>query len=437
MAHAEEITAQPKRQWISPSAWLTDKRLSHHFWTFFTAAFFFDFGFSVYFFLFNLFLLDLHFDDRAIGLVGGAFTLGSLAGTLPAGLMARRFGLRPALLVCFIAAPILCALRVCVPGQTAQLALTFFAGVATCVWAVCFLPAVANLTTPENRAFAFSLIFSVSIGTSALGGLLCGYLPLWLARAGWHPQPFEVKRIILLSACALAALGLFSVIRMQDAAPSAEAVASLPCIGRKWWHLDPFLFRFLPAMALWAAVLAAFTPFANVFLSRQLHVPMLRIGLLFSAAQLVQFLTGLLTPVLFRRCGLVGGVALTQIITGVLLGLLASTQNTPFALALYLGFSATQWMCSPGLYNLLMSRVPEAERSIASGVTMFTNALIGSAATAGCGILFTRFGYPPVLFGIASVAMLAAVVFYFSAGGGHAASTSTPPAERAAGQVHP
>ncbi len=436
MAHAESIMAGPSRLWTSPSAWLRGKRLSHDFWIFFTAAFFFDFGFSVYFFLFNLFLLDLHFNDRSIGLVGGAFTLGSLAGTLPAGLLARRFGLRPALLFCFIAAPVLCALRVCVPWQEAQIALTFFAGVATCVWAVCFLPAVANLTTPENRAFAFSLIFSVSIGTSALGGLLCGYLPLWLARAGLHPQPYEIKRMILLSACALASLGLFSVVRMRDAAPSAEVVASLPRIGRRWWHLDPFLLRFLPAMALWAAVLAAFTPFANVFLSRQLHVPMLRIGLLFSAAQLVQFLTGLLTPILFRRCGLVGGVALTQITTGVLLGLLAGTQNTPFALALYLGFSATQWMCSPGLYNLLMSRVPEAERSIASGVTMFTNALIGSAATAGCGILFTRFGYPPVLLGIASVAILAAFVFYLSAGG-LSGSTSTQPVERAAAEVLP
>jgi len=56
------------------------EKLSRSFWVFFAVAFFFDFGFSVYFFLFNLYLLDLHFNERAIGLVGGALTLGSVAG---------------------------------------------------------------------------------------------------------------------------------------------------------------------------------------------------------------------------------------------------------------------------------------------------------------------------------------------------------------------
>ena len=402
---------------ISPVAWLHGKRLSQGFWIFFTAAFFFDFGFSIYFFLFNLFLLDLHYDDRAIGLIGGAFMLGSLAGTLPAGVLARRFGLKPLLFVCFVAAPVLCASRVFIPSHAAQIVLTFFAGIAVCLWGVCFLPAVANLTTPENRADAYSLIFSVSIGTSALGGLLCGYLPAWLASAGIHLQPVEIKRLILLFACGLAALGLISVARMQNTSPSADAAASLPGAPKRLWRMDPFLLRVLPAMILWAAVLAAFTPFANVFLSRQFHIPMLRIGLLFSAAQIVQFLTGLLTPILFQRFGLVGGVAITQVLTGTLLGMLASTQNKPLALLLYLGFSATQWMCSPGLYNLLMSRVPESERSTTSGIIMFINALAGSASTAGCGILFTRFGYPPVLFGIALTAVLAAVVIYVSVDG--------------------
>jgi len=81
--------------WTNPAAWLQEKKLSRGFWIFFAVAFFFDFGFAVYFFLFNLYLLDLHFNERAIGLVGGALTLGTMAGTLPAGWIARRTGLRP------------------------------------------------------------------------------------------------------------------------------------------------------------------------------------------------------------------------------------------------------------------------------------------------------------------------------------------------------
>ncbi|MGA2048799.1 MAG: MFS transporter, partial [Terracidiphilus sp.] len=88
----------------SPSAWLSKQKLSRHFWIFFAVAFFFDFGFAVYFFLFNLYLLDLHFNERTIGLVGGALTFGSVIGTLPAGWLARKIGLRPLMAVCLITA---------------------------------------------------------------------------------------------------------------------------------------------------------------------------------------------------------------------------------------------------------------------------------------------------------------------------------------------
>ena len=39
-------------------SWVIEKKLGRGFWVFFAVAFFFDFGFAVYFFLFNLFLVD-------------------------------------------------------------------------------------------------------------------------------------------------------------------------------------------------------------------------------------------------------------------------------------------------------------------------------------------------------------------------------------------
>lgn len=405
--------------WRNPILWLQSRNLSKDFWIFFTAAFFFDFGFSIYFFLFNLYLLDLHLNERTIGLIGGALTLGSVAGTLPAGFLARRFGIRPILTVCFIAAPILGAGRVFAMWEHAQIALAFLAGVAMCLWGVCFLPAIAGLTTEANRASAFSLIFSVSIGTSTLGGIICGYLPRWLKIAGFSMQPWEVKRLILLASCGIAAAGLFAVLRLQLPSQQAATVTENQTHGyglRAIWRTNPFLLRFLPTMALWTAVLASFTPFANVYLTRVLHVPMLQIGLVFSFAQIIQFSVGLLTPILFRRLGIVNGIVATQLVTAFTLACLAGTQHTQLAIALYLCFSAMQWMSAPGLYNLLMSRVPAEERSTAAAMTLFCNAILGSAATAGAGILFTSFGYPRVLTGIAAFAASAAILFRWLVG---------------------
>ena len=406
--------------WRGPSSWLREQNLGREYWVFFTAAFFFDAGFSVYFFLFNLYLMDCHFNDRAIGLIGGAMTFGTLVGMLPAGVLARRFGLRPLLVFCFVAAPLMNGLRVLWVWEPGQICLGFLAGLAMCSWGVCFLSAVPRLTTEKNRTSAFSLIFSVSIGTGILGGILCGYLRRWLGMIGIAMQPSEVKRLILLLACGIVFLGIVPAwrLRMPIQIEENSAVEPRPARGRwlRQWRINPFLLRFLPSMALWTVVLAAFTPFANIYLSRDLHIPMVRIGLIFSIVQVVQLCMGLLTPVIFRALGLVNGVMATQIVTAVALGCMAFARNGRLAVVLYLFFSAAQWMSSPGLYNLLMNKTPDGGRSTAAAMTMFCNSLAGSAATAGAGVLFTRFGYPHGLMAIAAVAIAAAVLFRFLVG---------------------
>jgi len=401
--------------WRNPSAWLREQNLGRGYWVFFTAAFFLDAGFAVYHFLFNLYLLDLRFNERTMGMLGGAMTLGSLTGTLPAGVLARKIGLRPLLLVCFVVAPLLQASRVVWMWPTAQIGLAFLAGLAMSSWGVCFLSAVARLTTEKNRTSAFSLIASMSIGTSALGGVVCGYLPQWLRMAGLVMQPAEVKRLILVAACGIVMIGLLPVLHLRMPLSSQEDIPTggQPTRGGwfRGWKFPPFLLRFLPSMALWTAVAASFNPFANVYLSRVLHIPMTRIGLIFSTTQIVQLCLGLLTPLIFRALGLVNGIVATQIATAVALASLAGARDERLAVVLYLCSSAAQWMSAPGLYNLLMTETPDKERTTAAAMTMFCNALAASVATAGAGILFTRFGYTHVLLGIAALALAVATLF--------------------------
>ncbi len=402
--------------WKNPFVWLKQKSLSRGYWIFFSAAFFFDAGFAIYFFLFNLYLLDKGFNERAMGWIGGALTLGSLFGTLPVGAWTQRVGLRSTLTALFVAAPAVNAMRALWIWEPAQIGLAFLAGLVMSGWGVCYLPAVARLTTEKNRTSAFSLLFSASVGASMLGGIVSGYLREWLGMVGIAMQAAEVKRVILLFSCAIAFLGLLPVMRLRLPEQTQEGTDAAPSSRWTWlraWKLNPFLLRFLPLMALWSAFLAAFNPFANVYLSRHLHIQMTQIGLIFSTVQVIQLCMGLLTPIVFRLLGLVRGITTTQIIAAVVLGVMAGVTNGRLAVALYLTFSAAQWMGSPGLSNLLMNETPDAERSAAAAMTLFSNALLGSAATAGAGILFTRFGYPPVLLLLAAVALTIALLFRF------------------------
>jgi predicted MFS family arabinose efflux permease len=397
--------------WRGPSTWLLKKKLCRGFWVFFAVECFVDFGFSLYFFLFNLYLVDCHFNERTIGLVGGVLTFGSVAGTLPAGWLARKVGLRPLQVCSMIAAPLLGVTRVFVLREPAQVALAFLSGLALCIWAVCYLPTLARLTTSENRASAFSIIFSVGIAVSALGGLVCGSVPHLLRTAGYTLEAADVKRLILIGSCVIAGIGVFPLLRLR-LPPPEESEAQTPYKSeKKVWKINPFLLGFVPLMALWTATLASFTPFANVYLTRDFHISLSQIGFIFSAAHVIQLCATLMTPVVFRRLGLLNGIVATQVATAVTMGLLAGAHNRGLAVALYLGFSAAQWMSTPGLYNMLMSRVTDEERSSASAMTMFSNALLQSCAMAGAGILFVRFGYPRVLVGIAGMALIAALLF--------------------------
>ncbi len=401
--------------WRRPLGWFAENNFSSGFWVYFSAVFFSDAGFCIYFFIFNLYLLDLNFNEQTMGLIGGATTLGSVLSTLPAGVVMKKVGARPMLLFCSIAAPLTCAVRAIWMWEPAQLGMAFLSGAVLSAGGVCYLTTVARLTNEKNRTAAFSLVLSASLATAALGGIACGYLPGWLAAVGKSMSPAEVKQLILLVSCGIASLGIFPILRLRIPSVRREEDAEAPAEEiRFWrWRPSPFLMRYLPLMSLWSMVLASFTPFANVYLSTRLHIPMVRIGVIFSIAQIVQLCMGLATPLVFRWLGVVRGIVAIQATTGLLLGALALSHNVRLAVVLYLFFSAVQWMGSPGLYNLLMSRTPDHDRGTAAALTLFCSAVVSSVANAGAGALFTRVGNPPDLLGIAALAVAVAFVMRF------------------------
>lgn len=381
------------------------QRFGSGFWTFFAAAFFFDFGFGLFFFLFNLYLTDLHFNERAVGQIMAIFTLGNVAGTIPATFLARRYGLRASLLFCFVCAPALCVLRVLILGEPAQLALAFATGAVMCCWPICFSPTVASLCTERNRTLGFSAMFATGIGMGTFAGLLGGYIPEMLHAGKIHASIAGGIRMVLLIACGVILMGAVPLLKLRLA-------HRLPPAGQKIRLFHPFLRRFLPPFVLWNIVTGSFPVFGAIYLQEVCKIPLGRLGLVFSASQLAQFAAVLAAPLLLRRAGLGRGIAMAQAGTATFLVLIAASHAVIPAVCFYLAYNALQFMCGPGIYNLLMSRIPEAERSTASALQNLSGALCQAGTAAITGSCIVSFGYRPVLLGNAAVALIAASLFF-------------------------
>jgi predicted MFS family arabinose efflux permease len=399
----------PKTVWGSLRWWWSGKELGKQFWTFYAASFCFDFGMFIFFFLFNLYLLDCGYTEKFVGQVTGVAAVGSIAGTIPAGLMAQRFGLRRTLLACFALVSVVSALRAVFVWQAPQLFLSFLAGAVTTIFAVCISPALAQLTNDRNRAFGFSIIFSFGIGDGILGSLFGGHLPGWLGRIAPMAPHAHVMRSALLIASGITAVALWPTSRLK--------FTNTPAPEKKFYHLNPFLRRYLPAIAIWSLATGAFSPFANIYFSQYLKMPVARIGTVFSASQFSQVIAILAAPLIFRKFGLIAGIMCMQIATAVALGCLSLVPGAASAALVYVGFMAFQWMSEPGMYSLLMSEVTPAERSSASAMNFLVISAANAVAAFASGNAFAHFGYPAVLTMSAGVAFVAALVFRLSLSG--------------------
>jgi len=373
------------------------------FWRFLAAASLFSLGMFVFVILYNLFLLDLGFREDFLGFLNAASTAGSIAGSLPAGLLLARLGLRRTVLACFASTALLCGLRAWLTAPVPLVLLAFLGGTAFSVWAVAIGPAIASLTSAAQRARGFSVFMATSIGLGVPGGFLAGRLPAWLARTRLFPARTDSKQAALLSGAALVALASSPAARLPRGGASAESRGAFP--------FTPFVRRFLPAVAFWNLATGAFNPFFNAYFASHLGAGVERIGSVFAAAQVAQVAAMLVSPWLLRSLGLVRGIMTMQLATAAALAALAGASSPGAASLAYCGYMAFQWMSGPGIYTLLMNGIREEQRGGASALHSLAGFSTQAIASAVSGVVIARWGYQKLLAAACGVAVAAGLLF--------------------------
>jgi predicted MFS family arabinose efflux permease len=341
-----------------------------------------------------------------MGWIAGALSLGTMLATIPAGLLARKIGLQKALLSCFFLLPIVSCARTLVQSEALLVLLALIAGAVFAVWAVSLPPTVAALTTEGNRSAAFSLVFGLGIGSGILGGYLGGHLPSWCSSLV-HGSPAELKKASLLLASLFVLVGALPCKRIAIAR-SAHSTQVTSVSSSK------YLWRFLPPVAAWSFGLGILAPFLSIYMTKNLHLELAQVGSMFSLSQFLQMISVLAAPRIFRRCGTLQTVTLSQLAAAVALIAFANSSIRPWMLLSFAVLSIFQYMNEPGLYTLLMDNVAAEQQSSASAWNFFVICAAQSLAALIGGVLLSHFGYSMVLSLAAVVMALSAVSLYTS-----------------------
>ncbi|HLI82387.1 MAG TPA: MFS transporter [Bryobacteraceae bacterium] len=380
--------------------WWRANGLGEQFWLFVSSAVLFNFALFIFVLLYNLYLSSLGFREDALGLVNGANRAGSLAGTIPAAFLAYRLGLRNTLLVAIGVTAAVELMRALLVSPASAAALGFASGSIFSLWAVIFAPVIVGVVEEKRRATALSVFAAVMIAVGIGGNWIGGQLPGWL---------HGTKRVLVLSAI-LSAAALWPALRLRlDKAP-LETPRRAARGASRIYPRSRFLWRFLAVMAVWNLATGAFNPFANVYFSN-LHFSVRQIGNLFSISQIVQTGTVLLAPLVFRRCGIAGGISWMMLATAVGLCGLAAQPASVAAAVVFSAYMSFQWMSEPGMNTLLLGEVKKEERSGAAALNYLVAFGAQALAAFAAGALVVRFGYGAVLAGAAGVAAVAAGLF--------------------------
>jgi predicted MFS family arabinose efflux permease len=247
------------------------------------------------------------------------------------------------------------------------------------------------------------MIYSSGIGVGMLAGLVGGRLPGWILSLHLATNGMHAKQLTLLASVAFAALAFWPMakLRMQSVGP--EETSGYP--------RNPFVYKFLTAIAVWSLATGAFNPLFNAYFERRFHMPLESIGIVFTFSHAGQVATILLSPLFLRKLGLVRGVVCMQLVTALALGSIAAGPSAFLAASFYVAYMSFQYMSDPGTNTLLMNRVEPVRRSGAAALSFLVAFLAQALAASAAGAVVARYGYPPMLLGATILAVVAAWLF--------------------------
>ncbi len=372
----------------------------------------------IYFLVYNLYLLDLGFNESFIGQVAAAMSVGTLSITFPSGWLLDYFGVTYSIRAGMLITAVMLVVRAVTVTPSLLLLLAYLSGISIGCWIVALPPFLTCNTLPSTRSWVFSLTYGSSIGTGIIAGLVTGAVSRILTGplATPHFTSIHIKQILLFGSIFLVVVGfgLTILIKPPPEEPRGLTIGKifLPA-GLRQFKMPSGFYRLFPVLILWGVFVGSFPPFFSIYFSRQFGMGLGGVGLLSSLSQVCQVSAVMCMPLLSGRLGRVPAIGLMQGTSALILPFLIWVTQIHWAVVVYLLYLSTQVMCEPALENFTMELVLPEERNRMASLRYTTHFLMSGLAVAFTGTAIARIGYPLLLGALSLIGISSALIFFF------------------------
>lgn len=360
--------------------------------------------------LFNLYLVAGGYREAFVGQAISLNAIGLAAASLPAGVLAERWGRRRCLVsgALLEGAGMLARALALAPGVV--LAASFAAGVGQALIVISAAPFIAEHSSARERTHLFSTFFAVELFAGVIGSALGGWLPRLFAHVPGLGAELASDRATLVVGAVVAACAALplALLRGYHEAPLASAARALPRAEHA---------RLLPigvnALLLGAGA-GLVIPFMNLYFARRFLCSPAQIGTFFAGAQIMTALAALIGPLVARHLGRLRTATASELLSLPFLVTLGAERHLPIAVTAFLIRATLMQASTPLLNAFLMESLPPVLRARATsfGNTLWNAGWATSAALAG--VLIQHAGYALPFYITAALYLTAALVLYLS-----------------------
>lgn len=322
----------------------------------------------------NYYVHSLGYQPDFIGVFSAMPAIGAFVGALPTGVLADRIGRKPVLLLTSILTPLSLALCGLVTSAPLLLAINLLQGLVSTAYWVTNLPLLSDNTTERQRVGVLALNSFLLLGVGALGNLLGGAIPEYVAgllhvSAG---STLPLRWGVFSAALFTFVFGLpLWLLHEPKRERSTEQEGTAKAKQKEGWSIGLFIKLLLPDLVFTMGEGAVVSLIQLYFVLRFQLLPG-TLGIIFTISGLAGGIFSLTAPLFVRRWSKLRVVTTVQFLSAPLMVLIGFSPTLPFAIAGEYARSFMRTLIEPVYAAFAMEQVSDKQRATLAGLYSVT-----------------------------------------------------------------